>query len=73
MPLVARPWTAAAQLIGIVLSELAAPLADRFVGHVDAALEQEFLHVAVAQSEPVVEPDPVADNLAGKAVTVCRD
>jgi hypothetical protein len=35
---------------------------------VDAAFEQELLHVSVAQMKAIVEPDPVADNLAGKAV-----
>ena len=56
------------QLIGIVLPELATPLADGFIGDVDAAFEQELLHVAVAQGETIVEPDAVADDLAGKAV-----
>ena len=42
-------------------------LADGLMGHVDAALEQEFLHVAVAQKETLVEPDPMADDLPGEA------
>src|SRR5262245_18826940 len=48
MPLI--PWLGAStlQLIGIVLPEFQTPLADGLVRHLDAALKQEFLHVAVA-------------------------
>jgi len=38
------------------------------MGHRDAAFEQELFHVAVAESEAIVEPDPMADDFAGKAV-----
>jgi len=40
------------------------------MGHVDAALEQEFFHVAGAQREAVVEPDAMTDDFAGKAVVL---
>src|SRR5215831_16255315 len=68
MPLV--PWLGASmlQLIGVVLAKLQTPLVDGLMGHVDAALEQDLLHVAVAQREAIIEPDAMADNLAGKAV-----
>src|SRR5215510_2011232 len=56
------------QLIGVVLPKLQTPLADGFMGDVDAALKQEFLHVAVTQREAIIEPDSMADDLAGKAV-----
>src|SRR5207249_3416946 len=64
------PWLGAStlQLIRIVLPKLQTPLADGLMGHVDATLEQEFLHVAVAQREAIVEPDAMADDLAGEAV-----
>jgi hypothetical protein len=44
------------------------------MGHGDTALEQEFLHVAVAQKKTIIEPDAMADDLAGKAVVfvACR-
>ena len=54
--------------IGIVSPELLTPLMDGFIGHVDAAFEQEFLHVAVAQVKAIIEPSPVADDFAGKTV-----
>jgi hypothetical protein len=68
MPLVPGPRPPAPQLIDIVLPELAAPLADGFMGDVDTVFTQQFLHVAVAPGESIGEPDAVADNLAWKAV-----
>ena len=38
------------------------------MGDVDTAFEQQFLHVAVAQGEAIIEPDAMADDFAGKAV-----
>ena len=38
------------------------------MGHSDAAFEQEFFHVAVAQGEARGEPDPVTDDCTGKTV-----
>src|SRR5712692_3649390 len=70
VPLVARPPAPVTELIGVVLPKLPTPLADRFVGHGDAAFEQEFLHVAVAQGEAIVEPDPMADDFTGKAMVL---
>ena len=57
-----------AELIGVGLPKFPTPLADSFVGHDDAAFEQEFLHVTVAQGEAIVEPDAMADDFTGKAV-----
>ena len=68
VPLVARPRAPVAELIGIGLPKFPTPLTDSFVGHRDAAFEQELFHVAVAESEAIVEPDPMADDFAGKAV-----
>src|SRR5262245_18718770 len=68
VPLV--PWLGASmlQLIGVVLPKLQTPLADGFMGDVNPAFEQQFLHIAIAQGEAVVEPDPMANDFAGKAV-----
>ena len=70
VPLIARARTPPSQPIGVVLPKLPTPLADGFVGHRDAAFEQELFHVAVAQGEAIVEPDPVADDVARKAVVL---
>src|SRR5262249_16131841 len=56
------------QLIGVVLPNLQTPLADGLMGHVDAALAQEFLHITVAQREAIIPPDAMADDLPGEAV-----
>src|SRR5262249_5712815 len=68
MPFVAWLGASTLQPIGVILPKLETPLADGLMGHVDAALEQEFLHVAVAQREAIIEPDAIADDLSGKAV-----
>src|SRR5262249_43521662 len=54
VPLV--PWLGAStlQLIRIVLPKLPTPLANGFMGDVDPAFEQQFLHVAVAQGEAII-------------------
>jgi hypothetical protein len=65
VPLVAEAWPPAAQLLGVGLPELAAPLADALLGHRHPALGQELFDVAVAEGEAEVEPDGVADDLRG--------
>src|SRR5262245_23561726 len=70
VPLVTWLGASALQLIRVRLPKLQTPLADGLVGHVDAALEQELLHVTVAQREAIIEPDTMADNLAGEAVVL---
>jgi hypothetical protein len=51
VPLVTWLGASVLQLIGVRLPKLQTPLADGLVGHRDAALEQDLLHVAVAQRE----------------------
>src|SRR6516162_1873770 len=68
VPFVAWLGASMLQLIGIILAKLQTPLADGFMGDVDPTLEQDLLHIAIAQREAVVEPDAMADDLAGKAV-----
>jgi len=70
MPFIARLRAPPSQPIRVVLPKLPTPFADRFVGYRDAAFEQELFHVAVAESEAIVEPDPVADDFARKAVVL---
>jgi hypothetical protein len=61
MPCVPRARPSTLELVGVILPTLPTPLADGLVGHVDAALAQEFLHVAVAQREAIIKPDSMAD------------
>src|SRR5512132_4201270 len=60
----------APELIGILLPELPAPLADRFIRDDDAACKQQFFNIAVAQAEPVVQPNPMADDLSWETMVL---
>jgi hypothetical protein len=51
-----------------MLPELLTPATDRFVGDFDTPFEKDFLNVSVAQGEPIIEPNAMADDLRGKAV-----
>src|SRR4051812_13541872 len=66
--LVARVWQLAADLVGEALAELARPLPDSLMAHVDAAGGQHLFDHAQAQGKAEVEPHGVADDLARKAV-----
>src|SRR5215813_4766158 len=68
VPFVAWLSASTLQLIRVVLPKFQTPLADGFMGDVDPALEQDLLHIAVAQGEAVVEPDAMANDLTGEAV-----
>ena len=68
VPLVTWLGASMLQPIRVVLPKLQTPLADGFMGDVDPAFAQQFLHVAVAQGEAIIEPDAMADDLAGEAV-----
>jgi hypothetical protein len=48
VPFVARPYAPAAWLIGILLAELPAPLANGFIGHEDTTNEQQLFDIAAA-------------------------
>jgi hypothetical protein len=50
------------------MSTLAAPLADRFIRHDDATLQEQFLDIAEAQTEAKVQPHVVANDLDRKPV-----
>ena len=53
VPLIHRDPASFTNLIGIVLRKPLAPIADRFVGHLNTAIEHHLLDVAVAQGEGV--------------------
>jgi hypothetical protein len=55
-------------LVDIGLTKLATPFADRFIRHDDATGKQQLFDILVAEAEPAVEPDAVADDLDRKAV-----
>src|SRR5262245_47872259 len=68
VPFVTRLRTSATELIGILLTKLAAPFTDGFIGHHHAAFEQELFDITKAQAKPKVQPDGVADDFHGEPV-----
>jgi hypothetical protein len=68
MPRIPGLRPAVAQVMGIRLPELLAPLPDRFTGHDDATSEQERFHMGVAETKAEVQPDVVADDCSWKSV-----
>src|SRR6202045_107398 len=65
---VARAWAAPPQLACDPGPEFQHPAPHRFIGNLQAALGEEFLHVAVAQCEPEIKPDRVLDDRRREAM-----
>ena len=63
VPLIARPGTPTAQLIGVLLTKLAAPFTDGLISHHYTSLQPYFFHVTEAQAEPKVQPHGMGDDL----------
>ena len=70
MPRVTRLRASASERIGRGLADFPAPLADRLIGDDDPAGEQRFFDIAIAEAEPAIEPDRVADDLDREAVVL---
>jgi hypothetical protein len=68
VPRVTQPPFPPLQTAGIAGAKLPTPVADALVGDGDSALRQEVLDVSEAQTEPVIQPDGVADDLGWKPV-----
>src|SRR3954468_16419089 len=66
--LVTRTGQPAPDLVSEGLPELARPLPDGLMAHVDAAGRQHLFHHAQAERKAEVQPHGVADDLAWKAV-----
>src|SRR5258708_8501478 len=73
MPPGAWPRAPLAKLPGKCRSELEDPAAHGLVGDIDAALSDEVLDVAIAQSEANVKPNRVPDNRCRKVVVAIGD
>jgi hypothetical protein len=72
MPLVPGPWPAVVQTVGKVLTEFLAPTPNGLIGDDNATFIQKKLNVPQAETEQVIQPDSVADDLGGKAMAVVR-
>src|SRR5471032_738195 len=73
VPSIARAWAAAPQISRDHGTELQHPAPHCFVGHVEPALGQEILNVAVAQGEPEVYPNRVLDDRRSEAMAAIGD
>ena len=56
------------QSAGVLRPELPAPRSNGFVGYGDATLREKVLDIPKAETEPVVQPNGMADGLGWKAV-----
>ncbi len=72
IPLVPRRWPAAAHAGGETLTEFLTPTPHRLVGDDHAPFGQDQLNVTETETEHVVEPDGMADDLRREAMTVMR-
>lgn len=70
-PCIAGSGSVAAQATRVFGPELRASCADRLVRDDDAGGEHQLRDVAQAQSESVVQPDAVRDDLRGKRCRLC--
>jgi hypothetical protein len=68
VPLIARPRTAATELISVRLAKRVTPLAEGFIRHPDATFTEELFDIPEAQTKPKVQPYGVAEHLSRKAV-----
>ncbi len=70
VPLVARSRTPAAQFVGICLTELEAPLSNRFIGESHTTHCHDFFNVPIAESKAKVEPHTVVDDFCREAMAM---
>ncbi len=68
VPDVTEPPLSPPQSAGVLGSKLPALGSNGFVGYGDATLSEQVLDISKAQSEAMVQPDGMADDLAWKAV-----
>ncbi len=72
VPDVAESTLSSPQSAGIRWPKLAAPGSNGFVGYGDATLREKVLDISKAQSEAMVQPDGMTDDLGWKTVTSIR-
>src|SRR5262245_11726755 len=72
VPLVTGSGAPAAELIGIGLPELPAPIPHGFVGQDDPTFRHQLLNIPVAQAEAEVQPHAMANNLRRKPMALVR-
>jgi hypothetical protein len=66
--LIARPGTPPLELMGVLLAKFPAPCVDGLIRDDHSAFEEELFDIAATEVEPVIQPDPMADDLPGETV-----
>jgi hypothetical protein len=69
VPRIAQPTLATLERTSVLGTELQTPQSDGLVSDDDPALCQEIFDISEAQTEAVVEPDGVADDLRRESVS----
>src|ERR671938_560870 len=69
VPGVSSTGQPATDLVGECLAELQAPLPHRLMADRDAARGEDLIHMTQAQRKAEIEPDRMADDLRGEAMT----
>jgi len=73
MPFIPWPRTAATELVCILSTKLATPLADRLIGHSHPSFQQQLFYIPETQAEPEIQLHGMADNFDGKTVVLILD
>ena len=68
IPCVAQATLAAFQTTGVLGAELHGPLSDRFISYVHSAFGEQILNFPIAETESIIEPDRMTDDLWWKAM-----
>jgi hypothetical protein len=72
MPLVTGPRTTAAQAVGKAFAKFLAPTSNGLIGDDNVPLSQQQLNISKAESEQMVQPNGMADDLGRETVAVVR-
>jgi hypothetical protein len=66
---IAESTLSSLQFPSVARAEFLTPLPDRLIGHDNSPLGEEILDIAEAQTEAMVRPDRIADDLGRKTIT----
>ncbi len=69
VPDVTESTLSSPQSAGVFRSKFPAPGSNAFVGYGDATLREQILDISKAQSEAMVQPDGMADDLGWESVS----
>jgi hypothetical protein len=67
-PRVAKPALTTFQPTGVLGSEFDRPLSDGFISHIHTPFNEHFFDFPKTETESIIKPDGVADNLGRKTV-----